>query len=87
MAKTMNDEMADCDLPDYSDYEPNVDDLGLFKRSVERWHADFAFRDRYRADREKALADVGLEEIDPDDLDILVFKKQAREATNGQRPH
>jgi radical SAM family RiPP maturation amino acid epimerase len=86
MAKTMNDEMADCDLPDYSDYEPNVDDLGLFKRSVERWHADFAFRDRYRADREKALADVGLEEIDPDDLDILVFKKQAREATNGQRP-
>ena len=86
MAKTMNNQTAVHDIPEYSDYEPNVDGLGLFKRGVERWHGDFAFRDAYAKDRAAALAASGLAAIDPDDLDILVVGEKATMATQGEIP-
>ena len=73
-------------IVDYDQYEPQVEGLGLYKRAVERWHADFTFRAAYEKDREAALASAGLGAIAPDDLDILVYKSLATQASEGEIP-
>lgn len=73
-------------LPEYADYAPQVEGLGLFKRAVERWHGDFGFRDSYAENPEAALAAAGLEGVNPDDLDILIIREKATQATAGEIP-
>jgi radical SAM family RiPP maturation amino acid epimerase len=84
---TQNQTASDpMDVVDYKDYEPEIKGLGLFKRGVERWHADFAFRDAYALDRRAALDSAGLEGIDPDELDILVHRHMAIAANEADTP-
>ena len=72
------------DISEYSDYEPRVEGLGLFKRAVERWHADFSFRRAYEKDPVAALEAAGISDVNPDDLDILIVSEKATQATAGE---
>ncbi|MAC19430.1 MAG: hypothetical protein CMJ23_07090 [Phycisphaerae bacterium] len=85
MGKFRNVIAADA-ISEYSDYKPEVQGLGLFKRGVERWHADYSFRSAYEKDPAAALAAAGIGEIDPGDLDILLVSEKATQATAGEIP-
>ena len=74
------------EVSEYSDYKPRIQGLGLFKRGVERWHADFSFRRAYEKDPKAALVGAGLGELDPADLDILLIGEKATQATAGEIP-